>query len=99
MSEVKISIKRLAELEDKEYKLNCLEAGGVDNWEGYSFSLESYFKEKEKEEQIDDCLEEIGEVLVGNIEEPAGSGAGFGIREEGMQQIKRLLKNLLKEKA
>lgn len=31
----KISTERLAELLKAEYKLDLLEAGGVDNWDGY----------------------------------------------------------------
>lgn len=39
MSEVKISEKRLKELERAAAKLQALENGGVDNWEWYSESL------------------------------------------------------------
>lgn len=42
-----ISAERLAELEDKEEKLDALEAGGVDNWDWYGDSLEEYFKKHE----------------------------------------------------
>ena len=35
----KISTERLAELIKAEYKLDLLEAGGVDNWDGYDVSL------------------------------------------------------------
>ena len=41
-----ISDERLAELEDKEARLDALDAGGVDNWEWYGDSLEEYFKNK-----------------------------------------------------
>lgn len=37
---------------------NCLEGGGVDNWEGYDESLEAYY---DREEEISD--EEIKEII------------------------------------
>ena len=36
----KISTERLAELLKAEYKLDLLEAGGVDNWDGYDYDME-----------------------------------------------------------
>ena len=36
---VQVDEKRLAELLRKEWKLWALEAGGVDNWDWYSYSL------------------------------------------------------------
>ena len=36
--------KQLAELEEAAEKLGALEAGGVDNWEGYSFAMESFWE-------------------------------------------------------
>ena len=37
--------KELAYLKKRDFKLTCLENGGVDNWEWYGESLEDYFKE------------------------------------------------------
>ena len=39
MSDVTISAKRLEYLEHRDAVLSALEAGGVDNWEWYSESL------------------------------------------------------------
>lgn len=36
---VQVEEKRLAEFLREEWKLNALEAGGVDNWDGYDYSL------------------------------------------------------------
>lgn len=36
---IQVEEKRLAELLREEWKLNALEAGGVDNWEWYEESL------------------------------------------------------------
>lgn len=52
-------MKRLAELLRAEYKLDLLEGGGVDNWEGYDESLnyeyeddiESYFDFSSKSDE------------------------------------------------
>lgn len=42
MTEVTISKERYDELLDAEEFLNCLEAAGVDNWEGYDYAQELY---------------------------------------------------------
>jgi hypothetical protein len=42
-----ISMKRLAELLRAEYKLDLLEGGGVDNWEGYDESLNYKYEDEE----------------------------------------------------
>lgn len=64
----KISTERLAELLKAEYKLDLLDAGGVDNWDGYDVSLsceyddetESYFDFKKKSgEEITSEFEDV----------------------------------------
>lgn len=81
MSEIKISEKRLKELERAYDKLSALEAGGVDNWEWYDESLKAWRKENELEELIETCTNDILEVcsLEGNVEYPAGFEAGHSI--------------------
>lgn len=79
-------------------KLDALEAGGVDNWEFYDEALTEYKNTVEKEQKVEKFMENIFEILSGQIEEPAGRGCGYGIREEGqkeaidfaMKQIKEL---------
>lgn len=39
---ITISVKRLQELLDAEDRLQCLDKGGVDNWDWYSYSLSEY---------------------------------------------------------
>lgn len=46
---VTISKKEHDRLQDRDFKLRCLENGGVDNWEWYGDSLEPYWAEKEDE--------------------------------------------------
>lgn len=86
-----INTKRLAELEDIEMKMLALEAGGVDNWEGYEISLEGYWKRKEKMEKISEVIDEVIEKLCAGVEEPAGSGCGFGIGPGHIQAANKIL--------
>ena len=61
-----ISSERLAELERIEAKMTALEAGGVDNWEGYSVSLESWHAEAELEELISEYTTLIVNIALNN---------------------------------
>ena len=54
IQDMEISKERYEELLDAEMKLSCLEAGGVDNWDWYSESLEEYWDWKEKREVTKD---------------------------------------------
>ena len=47
---VVVSKKEYEGLRKRDFKLTCLEAGGIDNWEMYSESLEDYRKLYEEEE-------------------------------------------------
>jgi hypothetical protein len=78
--DIKISTKRLKELEDSAAKLAALEAGGVDNWEWYNESLKGYFKEKELEEELSAISDDLLCTLAGFCEQPAGVGCGYGFR-------------------
>lgn len=53
---VTISKKEYDSLLDNSNKLNCLENGGVDNWEWYYESLKQggYFEDEEDEEDEDE---------------------------------------------
>lgn len=39
---VTISAKEYDMLLQRDFKLNCLEGAGVDNWEGYDYAMEEY---------------------------------------------------------
>lgn len=47
---ITISKKEYNDLTRAQRKLNALEAGGVDNWEWYGDSLESFWEEEDKRE-------------------------------------------------
>lgn len=88
---IEIEDKRLEELKDIEIKMLALEAGGVDNWEGYGESLDGYFKQKEKAEKIYIVIGEIVDALCEGVEQPAGSGCGFGVRSECIENAEKIL--------
>lgn len=81
MSEVKISEKRLKELERSAAKLQALENGGVDNWEWYSESLKEWHKENELDELVESYTDSILELCSqeGDVEYPAGRECGHNI--------------------
>lgn len=54
MDNITIPIERYNKLVRAEKMLSALEAGGVDNWEWYSESLQEFFKEDDDEEEGDD---------------------------------------------
>lgn len=53
---ITISRDRLLELLDSERKLQALEAGGVDNWDWYSDSLEEHYTEPSMEDVDKEAL-------------------------------------------
>ena len=71
------------EIERRLALLDALEAGGVGNWEGYDFATEEYRKTIGREEAAEEIVEEMLDALHVFIEQPAGSGCGYGIRPEG----------------
>ena len=94
---IEISKKELDELRDAQARLSALEAGGVDNWEWYDEALKDYHKQKEQEENINALIDDICCIACENVEEPAGRGCGYGIRQNGYDKIERLIKEFLKK--
>ena len=96
-TEVKISAKRLEELERSQRKLNALEAGGVDNWEWYDESLTDFRKEEQMEDQLEKFIDNLNDVLAeAQVEEPAGHGCGYAITFDE-DFVKRLVRDLVKD--
>lgn len=73
-------------IERRLAKLDALEAGGVDKWEFYDEAMTDYQNTVEKEEKIEKFMEEIFEIICPHLEEPAGRGCGYGIREAGQEE-------------
>lgn len=96
MSEVKITERRLKELERAAAKLAALEAGGVDNWEWYSESLKEYRKEEQVDELLDQYTDEILQICSeeGDVEYPAGRECGHSIL---LGDAERPVRNMLRK--
>ena len=73
MSKNELSSKRIIQLLKAEKLLNALEAGGVDNWEGYDESLKDLRKEEEIDNLVVDTIYSIMEEVCVNasVEYPA----------------------------
>lgn len=81
MSDVKITQERLDGLLYIEAKLNALEAGGVENWEGYSYTLEALHEAEARKKAITEVIGHALSDLCVEVEEPAGSGCGYGFMD------------------
>ena len=82
---------RMKELIRAEKKLRALEHGGVDNWEFYDESMKRYREEIQEEEDKENFITELLETISGHIEEPAGRGCGYGVTEEGVNEIESFI--------
>jgi hypothetical protein len=90
----KLSDSRIRELLAAEEKLNALEAGGVDNWDGYDFAMEPIRAKQEREEFLEGIADNITEILGAGVDEPAGSGCGYGFRYEASVRLLDYLRKL-----
>lgn len=99
MTEVKISAKRLKELEEAEETLRALEAGGVDNWEFYEESLSELIAQRDYEEALEAEMDEYLIELSETIGAPAGRDAGYSLcGDEPYEILKRFIKHAEKLK-
>lgn len=80
-----------------ERRLDALEAGGVDNWDGYEAALAPLVVEEKLEETLTDLASDIETVVCSSIEEPAGRGCGVGLAAAGFDEILELLRKNIKE--
>ena len=94
---MEITKARLKKLELIEAKMSALECAGVDNWEGYGIAME----EIEKQERVDNVIEEAAEkalqVLEESLHEPSERGAGFSTTDEAQDEAFEILKKCLIE--
>ena len=95
--ETKISNKRLRELEIAEKKLQALEAGGVDNWEWYGEAIAPFVKDLEKEERINQLLEDLEVTFLEGAYEPSERGAGFSATDKARAEAMRVVDFFLEE--
>ena len=94
---MELTPKRIKELERAEAKLNALEAGGVDNWDGYDFSLKEYRKTIEVEEKMEEMLDKIEIELFQGVYEPSERGAGYTTTSECSKKAFTILQTGVKE--
>jgi hypothetical protein len=92
-----ITKERIKELEAAELKLLALEGGGVDNWEGYDFALEEYYKDIEEEEKIDALFEEIETAFFEGAYEPSERGAGIAPGDDARDNAKDIFMKYIRE--
>jgi hypothetical protein len=90
--DIKISEKRLKELERAEAKLAALEAGGVDNWEWYDEALKDYRETIEQEERLEALLEDLEVELLSGAHEPSERGGGYSTTNEARRAGMEVLK-------
>ena len=86
-----IKPERLKQLEDIEFKMQCLESGGVDNWSFYGESLKAYHKVKERELSYGNLLQDILTALCEGIHEPSERGAGYGFTEDSQDEAMKIM--------
>ncbi len=95
---MEITKERLQELEDMESKMYALEAGGVDNWNGYDNALDEYNTERDnriEREALRVKAEELLENIQLQIEEnqysPSEVGAGTATREDSLDDCVEMI--------
>lgn len=69
-------------VQDRE-TLRALEAGGVDNWEGFEFAMEEIQKRRALKDRLEDEINSLFGDLAEDIDAPAGWQAGYGICGDG----------------
>lgn len=82
-NKINIDLKVYEDLIRDRQTLEALEAGGVDNWDGYDFAMEGIRKRREFEDRLEDEINSLFEDLVEDIDAPAGWQAGYGICGDG----------------
>lgn len=99
--DIKISAKRLKELERAQAKLQALESGGVHDWEWFEESLKEWNKENRLEEILEEVVENIHDIMVDGVDYdfPAGRDAGISLtlNQSGEEGIKNIFMQLVKE--
>lgn len=88
------------DIERKLAKLEALEAGGVDSWDGYDDSLEDWRKDNLVDELQEDFIRGLEDVLAeAKVDEPAGQGCGYSIDFEDslVVSLLEIYTNSLKE--
>jgi len=94
---INITAERLKQLEDIEFKMECLESGGVDNWVHYGDSLEEYHKIKDRELALEKIFESVLEALSSGTYEPSERGAGIAFGNDEQDEAMKIMVDGLNE--
>lgn len=94
---MKITKKRLKELEKLEAKMIALEGAGVDNWEGYSIAMEKIEEQEEIDSKINLAVTKAIEIIQESAFEPSERGAGFASTEEAEEEVYNILSKIINE--
>lgn len=94
----KLTEKRIEELLKAERLLDALKAGGVDNWDGYSFATEEIRKEDALADEISEMMDEVYECLATGAYEPSERGAGFTFDCDSMIKGERIIQAFITAK-
>ena len=92
-----ITPERYKALSRAEDKLQALENGGVDNWEFYGESLEEFNKQEEREDAIQNLLEELQEVMGLGAFEPSERGTGFAFTDDVVAEAEKAIRKFIKD--
>lgn len=90
--------KRQKELLKIEQIWLALQGAGVDNWEGFEIAMERIQKLEEREDLIENTIEEILEVAAENCDiNPAGPNTGVGFHNSVYEPMELILERFLEK--
>ena len=95
MTDIKVSKSEYDKMQRDISKLAALEAGGVDNWEGFDESLTGWRKENDLSELIDSLVYEFSEAVNelacdADVDFPAGMEAGPNVMIPDSEDVARV---------
>jgi len=89
---IEITYEELNEMRKAQAKLQALENGGVDNWEGYDFALEELRKVEAFDEEVEALVQEIMAELGSNSYEPSKRGGGIAFYDGAAMECENLVR-------
>jgi hypothetical protein len=92
-----MSSKRIRELLNAERKLNALEVGGVDNWEGYGEALGDIRKEDRLSDVVDMYVQDMLELAAQAEVSAEDSRSGLYIVNIDEEETRGILQAFLQE--
>ncbi len=84
--------QEIRELQIKAAKFEALESAGVDNWDGFDDAIRGIRNQEELNDKIETCVDDILSAISEEIEQPAGSGCGYGVSNKGEDDVFDILR-------